>query len=53
MLATFQENIDDIRKKLTEIGESLVKANSIILEALQSCNEKEFQEARDSKSRCN
>ena len=48
MLPTFQENIEDIRKKLTEIGESLVKANSIILEALQSCNEKEFQEARNS-----
>jgi len=48
MLPTFQENIDDIRKKLTEIGESLVKANSIILEALQSCDEKQFQEARNS-----
>jgi len=48
MLPTFQANIDDIRKKLTSIGESLVKANSIILEALQSCDEKQFNEARNS-----
>ncbi len=48
MLPTFKTNLDDIKEKITNIGESLVTANSLILQALQSCNEKQFNEARNS-----
>ena len=48
MLPTFKTNLDDIREKITNIGESLVTANSLILEALQSCDEAKFNEARNS-----
>ncbi|WP_457750220.1 phosphate signaling complex PhoU family protein [Sulfurimonas sp.] len=48
MLPTFKTNLDDIREKITEIGKSLVTANGLILQALQSCDEKQFNEARNS-----
>ncbi len=48
MLPTFKTNLDDIREKITNIGKSLVVANSLILQALQSCDEKQFNEARNS-----
>jgi len=46
MLQTFKANLDDIRKKITNIGENLVKSNELILEALQECDEVKFNEAR-------
>ena len=46
MLQTFKANLDDIRKKITHIGENLVKSNELILEALQGCDEAKFNEAR-------
>lgn len=48
MLPTFKTNLDDIREKITNIGESLVTANTLILQALQSCDEAKFNEARNS-----
>ncbi len=48
MLPTFRTNIEDIRKKITKIGEDLVKSNELILEALQGCDEAKFNEARNS-----
>jgi phosphate transport system protein len=47
MLPTFQTNLDDIRAKITKIGEDLVKSNELILQALQGCDEKKFHEARN------
>ena len=47
MLQTFKSNLDEIRQKITKIGEDLVKSNELILEALQSCDEKKFNEARN------
>jgi len=48
MLPTFRTNLDNIRKKITNIGESLVAANALILEALQTCDTQKFNEARNS-----
>ena len=47
MLQTFKANLDEIRQKITKIGEDLVKSNELILEALQSCDEEKFNEARN------
>ena len=48
MLPTFRTNLNDIREKITNIGESLVTANRLILQALQNCDETKFNEARNS-----
>lgn len=40
--------MNEIREKLTNIGESLVKANTQILQGLKTCDEKTFTDARDS-----
>lgn len=48
MLPTFRTNLEDIRKKITNIGKDLVKSNELILEALQGCDEAKFNEARNS-----
>jgi len=46
MLATFQTNLNDVKTKITKIGEGLVKANELILEALKDCDTKKFNEAK-------
>ena len=48
MLPTFKTNLNDIREKITNIGESLVTANELILQALQTCDAQKFGEARNS-----
>ena len=48
MLPTFKTNLDEVKAKITSIGEDLVKANKLILEALQDCNQEVFDEARNS-----
>jgi len=48
MLPTFKTSINQIREKITNIGESLVKSNILILEALQTCDAQKFSEARNS-----
>ena len=48
MLPTFRTSLNEIREKLTHIGENLVAANTLILQALQNCDEKTFNEARNS-----
>ncbi len=48
MLPTFRTSLDEIRKKITHIGENLVTANTLILKALQNCDEQTFNEARNS-----
>jgi len=46
MLATFQTNLNEVKNKITSIGEGLVKANELILEALKDCDTKKFSEAK-------
>jgi len=48
MLPTFKTSLDEIREKLTHIGENLVNANRLILKALSNCEENTFNDARDS-----
>ncbi|WP_297432261.1 PhoU domain-containing protein [Sulfurimonas sp.] len=48
MLPTFKTNLDEVKSKITSIGEDLVKANELILEALKDCNQELFNEARNS-----
>jgi len=48
MLPTFKTNLDEVKTKITSIGEDLVKANELILEALKDCNQELFNEARNS-----
>ena len=47
MLPTFKTNLDDIRNKITRIGEDLTSSNELILQALQTCDEDKFNEARN------
>jgi len=47
MLQTFKLNIKDIQTKITEIGNSLVSANSLILKALKDCDQQKFCDARN------
>jgi phosphate transport system protein len=48
MVQTFQQNLNDVKSKITAIGNDLVKANELILAALKDCNEEKFGEARNS-----
>jgi len=48
MVQTFKQNVDDVKNKITAIGNDLVKANELILAALKDCNEEKFNEARNS-----
>ena len=47
MLATFQTSLNDVKKKITKIGEDLVKSNELILEALKDCDAQKFSQARN------
>ena len=47
MLPTFRTNLNEVKEKITSIGEDLVKANELILEALKDCNQELFSEARN------
>ncbi|SFV67504.1 Phosphate transport system regulatory protein PhoU [hydrothermal vent metagenome] len=47
MLPTFRTNLDEVKKKISSIGEDLVKANELILDALKDCNQERFNEARN------
>ncbi|WP_457747195.1 phosphate signaling complex PhoU family protein [Sulfurimonas sp.] len=47
MLATFQTSLNDVKKKITKIGDDLVESNKLILEALKDCNAEKFSEARN------
>ena len=48
MLPTFKTNLNEVKDKITSIGEDLVKANELILKALNDCDQKVFSEARNS-----
>jgi phosphate transport system protein len=46
MIATFQTNLNEVKEKIISIGNGLVKANGLILEALKDCDTKKFNEAK-------
>jgi len=47
MLPTFQTNLNEVKEKVTVIGNDLVKSNQLILGALEDCNQELFDEARN------
>jgi phosphate transport system protein len=48
MLPTFKTNLDEVKNKITSIGNDLVKANELILQALKDCDLELFDDARNS-----
>jgi len=46
MLATYSENIKQIKEKVIAIGDGLLEANRLILEALKDCDDEKFNEAK-------
>jgi phosphate transport system protein len=46
MLQNFQTNLNDVKTKITNIGEGLVQANKLILEALKDCDTQKFNDAK-------
>ncbi|MEN8303412.1 MAG: PhoU domain-containing protein [Campylobacterota bacterium] len=46
MSTNFQENLEEIKHKVTDIGSGLLEANRILLGALSDCDPKKFTEAR-------
>jgi len=47
MLPTFKKDLDNVQQKIINLGEGLVKANELILEALKDCDSEKFNEARN------
>ncbi len=47
MIQTFTENINNIKTKVTDIGEGLLKSNELLLEALKECDEQKFNDAKN------
>ncbi len=46
MLQNFTDNLELIKTKVTGIGEGLLSANELILDALQDCDTKKFNDAK-------
>jgi phosphate transport system protein len=46
MLSNFDTNLQSIKKKITNIGDGLVKSNELLLSALGDCDTKKFDEAK-------
>lgn len=46
MVSKFQTNLQDIKTKISNIGNGLLAANTLINEALANCDHEKFQEAR-------
>jgi len=46
MLSNFKTNLDEIKVKITDIGNGLVRANELLLDAIQDCNDEKFNEAK-------
>jgi len=46
MVSTFQTNLDEIKTQVKDIGNGLLKANEILLEALKDCDSEKFSDAR-------
>ncbi|QOP42007.1 PhoU domain-containing protein [Sulfurimonas marina] len=46
MLQTFRTSVSEVQEKLTNIGNDLVKANEVIVDAIITCDVDKFNEAR-------
>ena len=46
MITKFQENLEEIQNKVREIGNGLVSANELLLEAIQTCDAQKFDDAK-------
>lgn len=46
MLPTFKANVNEVKEKITNIGNDLVKANEVIAEGIIECDVDKFNEAR-------
>ncbi len=46
MLSNFETNLNDIKTKIMNIGEGLLKANILVNKSLSTCDHEKFQEAR-------
>ena len=46
MITKFEENLEEIKGKISTIGDGLIRANELLLEAIQDCNEEKFTEAK-------
>ena len=46
MLSNFDTSLQSIKKKITKIGDGLVKSNELLLSALSDCDTKKFDEAK-------
>ncbi|MEA3228574.1 MAG: PhoU domain-containing protein [Campylobacterota bacterium] len=46
MSVNFKSNVEAIKIKITEIGNGLVSANELLLEAIQTCDTQKFEEAK-------
>jgi len=46
MLANYEEKISEIKSEIISIGTGLVKANQLIVDGLQNCDEKSFIDAK-------
>jgi len=46
MVTKFEENMNDIKAKVTDIGTGLLNANILLLEALKDCDSQKFNDAR-------
>jgi len=46
MISNFKTSLDEIRIKITDIGDGLIKANESLLEAIHDCNYEKFNEAK-------
>jgi len=46
MLSNFDTSLQSIKKKITNIGDGLVKSNELLLSALSDCDTKKFENAK-------
>ena len=46
MVTKFEENMSEIKAKVTDIGTGLLNANILLLEALKDCDSQKFNDAR-------
>jgi phosphate transport system protein len=46
MLANYKEKLSEIQQNIIDIGDGLVKANEIIVQAIEECDIKRFNEAK-------
>ena len=46
MISNFKTSLDEIKIKITDIGDGLTKANELLLDAIHNCDDEKFNEAK-------